>query len=133
MPCFSGWEQSVSGSLMLDTKTFMKFKNLTWPLLASLATGLLLAPTLRVQPANPPVEDNEPSAQKLTNAPAAETNASEGEENAPTSRGRHGVRHDAVVSIGKPVELKAHDSADAVVVIGSDAKIRGKARDAVVV
>ena len=111
----------------------MKFKNLTWPLLASLATGLLLAPTSRGQPATLPVEDNEPAAQKLTNAPAAETNATEGEENAPRSHGRHGARHDVIFSIGKPVELKASDSSDAVVVIGADAKIFGKANDAVVV
>jgi uncharacterized RDD family membrane protein YckC len=44
-----------------------------------------------------------------------------------------GVRHDAIVVVGKTVELNAGDSAEAVVVIGGTAKIHGNVRHAVVV
>src|SRR5258706_11386558 len=44
-----------------------------------------------------------------------------------------GVHGDAIVVFARDVELKAGDSAEAVVVIGGSAKILGKVRDAVVV
>ena len=44
-----------------------------------------------------------------------------------------GVRHDAIVVFGRDVELKAEDSAEAVVVIGGSARIYGRVRESVVV
>ncbi len=50
-----------------------------------------------------------------------------------TDDGGKGVRHEAMVVFGKDVELKAGDSAKAVVVIGGSAKILGKCDDCVVI
>src|SRR6266581_1532042 len=48
-------------------------------------------------------------------------------------RHRAGANRDAVVVIGRDVELKEGDSAENVVVIGGSAKIRGHVRESVVV
>src|SRR5439155_14075954 len=76
-----------------------------------------------------------------TAAGQAEAEVAEGVSNAPTASNQSSgtIRHrrsrsqNALVVVGKDVELKEGESADAVVVIFGNAKIRGTVRDAVVV
>src|SRR5436190_20258824 len=76
-------------------------------------------------------------AQEQNNAPASQTGPAEQSESVETSesaeQSKGGRKHDALVSIGKGVELKSGDTADAVVVIGGPAKVDGKVHGPVVV
>jgi uncharacterized RDD family membrane protein YckC len=111
-------------------------KTRPWSMMSALLCALLFPPSVPAQLAPPPVEDNEPGVTAPTNQAATdsvETQSATNETN-PTGRRKksgHGVRHDAIVSLGKPAELKAGDSSDAVVSIGGSIKVYGHA-DAVV-
>ncbi len=108
-----------------------KFLNATIWLLASLA----FSPCLLAQAAESDraVQTNSASIAAQTaeqpdgsNAPVASTN-----DDFP-GKGQARSQRAAIVSFGRDVELKAGDSAEAVVVIFGSAKVHGKTRDAVV-
>src|SRR6266478_2714958 len=65
----------------------------------------------------------------ISNSPTVITN----EESEPVSKHRRGIHREAIVVMGRDVELKEGDSAEAVVVIGGSAKIHGNVDSAVVV
>ncbi len=106
--------------------------------LSSFLLALCLATNAPAQQQEP--ESNSPDQAESTsgNAQVAEetnTNPQPAVESSePTiSRGRRsGVRHEAMVVIGRNAELKAGDTAEAVVVIGGSAKIHGKVNAAAV-
>jgi len=101
-------------------------------LLSALACAFLLPTAL---PAQAPAEENEPARAAVTNALPDERRDSDakGAEAEGSGQRRHGgTHHEAVVSFGKPAELKKNDSADAVVAIGSNARVFGRAHDSVV-
>ncbi len=80
-----------------------------------------------------PAEDKpaqKPEVEETTNAPATE-NATDAASSARSSSS--GVKREAMVVFGQNAELKAGDSAEAVVVIGGSVKVHGKVHDAVVV
>jgi hypothetical protein len=102
----------------------MKTTKLTWLVLSACAWNLSLAPLLTAQESNttaPPagVVSNAPTA-LVTNA--ATTNLETGS----------GGQPQPIVMFGQDVELKAGDTAEAVVVIGGSAKVHGKVHQAVV-
>ena len=90
---------------------------------AMVATGMLSTSIVSAQPTLP--ENPEPE----TNASAPSST------NGASTEAEHitGIPHDVIFSFGHDVELKAGDSAEAVVVIYGDAKVRGKVRDSAVV
>jgi len=109
----------------------MKTTKRTWLVLLTITGSLLLAPWASAQETNVAAE---PEGTLLTNNPAGESNAPAAvadTEAAPSSEGG-GARPQPIVMFGQDVELKAGDSAEAVVVIGGSAKIHGKVREAVV-
>ncbi len=65
----------------------------------------------------------------ISNSPTVITN----EESEPASKHKRGIHREAIVVMGRDVELKKGDSAEAVVVIGGSAKIHGNVDNAVVV
>jgi uncharacterized RDD family membrane protein YckC len=100
---------------------------------ASSKTGYKRAPIILAAVSDQPAE-NEESTNTAVAEDQSSTNNSSGSEPAEPSRPRrhHGVNKDAVVVVGRDVELKAGDSAEAVVVIGGSAKILGKVNEAAV-
>jgi uncharacterized RDD family membrane protein YckC len=119
----------------------------TWLILLTAAHSLLLAPLVSAQESNaaPPLAVPEEATSTNTGSDdALSAAAADNDTNAIRSvdssqgltleTGRHrGTRHQPIVLIGQNAELKAGDSAEAVVVIGGSAKVHGKVRDAVVV
>jgi uncharacterized RDD family membrane protein YckC len=107
----------------------MKIK---FPLFNTLAFSLALTAQVFAQPAeNQTPATNDPAVQvEDSNTQTNEPNAFSVEDFTP---GRGGVHREAVVIFGRDVELKASDVAGTVVVIGGNAKIDGKVKDAVVV
>lgn len=114
--------------------------------------ALFVAGAMGFGRANAQPQDAEPSAMPsetattTTNGESATTEASaEATNSAPNrwevrsnfkqSLDQHGNarHHEALVVFGKDVELKSNETAEAVVVIGGSAKVRGQVRDAVVV
>lgn len=105
----------------------------------AVVAGLWLQAGLRAQPATPPTE---PANSDVTNVQAAsgiqaeatETNSSGVASNAETDY--QGWRHGGsgpLISVGHDVELKSGETAEAVVVIGGSAKVKGNVRNAAVV
>src|SRR4051812_25343972 len=74
---------------------------------------------------NPPAEA--PSAEMA--APAKQPGLEESDE----PERPQGIRREAIIKVGKDAELKAGDTAEAVVVIGGSAEVHGRAREGVVV
>lgn len=123
----------------------MKCYKRTWTILITAACAFCVSMPIGAQdteptPTNP---DSQPAAEQPTVAPAEpEQPAAPATDNAPEpvaplKPGKHRKRHtniqkNAIVEIGKNVELKADETADAVVVIGGSAVIRGKVNEAVV-
>jgi len=115
----------------------MKTTKRTWLVLLTVTCGLLLAPLVTARetdvaadsqmsaPANSPDSGQTPA---VSNAPAAAVT----NEAAINETGESGGQPQPIVMFGQNVELKAGDSAEAVVVIGGSAKIHGKVRKAVV-
>ena len=113
------------------------------PLTAACALWLA-TPALMGLETNAVVPRLEASDDALTNsasdaqieAEAADTNSSAAETPAKgmhrAGRGKAGSERNAVVVFGRDAELKAGETADAVVVIGGSAKVHGHVRDAVV-
>jgi uncharacterized RDD family membrane protein YckC len=109
--------------------------------------NLLPVPPIAAQETNVASPSPDPSAADATNSPASatapaavvvpETNAAAPA--APQSGfsigvgGRKGAHHQPIVLMGQNAELKAGDSAEAVVVIGGSAKVHGSVREAAVV
>src|SRR5438093_2972717 len=84
--------------------------------------------------AEQPAESNVGTTNKASVQAESSTSASDEMETGDAEWYRKGrVHHDAIVKLGRDAELKAGDSADAVVVIGANAKIDGRVRQAVVV
>jgi uncharacterized RDD family membrane protein YckC len=120
----------------------MKTTKRTWLVLLTVACGLLLASRVTAQETDVAAD---PQKSALTNNLADGPNPAEAADagsNAPASAatneaatnqegGRVG-RPQPIVMFGQNVELKAGDSAEAVVVIGGSAKVHGKVRQAVV-
>jgi uncharacterized RDD family membrane protein YckC len=115
----------------------MKTTKRTWLVLLTVTCGLLLAPLVTARetdvaadsqmsaPTNRPDSGQAPA---VSNAPAAAVT----NEAAINETGESGGQPQPIVMFGQNVELKAGDSAEAVVVIGGSAKIHGKVREAVV-
>jgi uncharacterized RDD family membrane protein YckC len=114
----------------------MKTTKRIWPVLLTVACGLLLAPLATAQEINgaadpemsAPTNHPDETAEAVPSAPtAAGTNAA-----ATNRENKHGRSPQPIVMFGQDVELKAGDSAEVVVVIGGSAKIHGKVKEAVV-
>src|SRR5262245_40629039 len=89
--------------------------------------GLSAAPTLAlaaadVDTSNADTQAEETEKQSEESAPPAETQRTR----------RHGRHHQALVVFGRDAELKAGDSAEAVVAIGGSARVQGHVDAAVV-
>jgi uncharacterized RDD family membrane protein YckC len=109
-----------------------------WLSSSTFAACLLAVVTLRGQDASPAPQSADSKANAATNQvledAAATTNAEPAEPEAEGSTGRRGkgAHHDAIVSTGKDVIVKAGDTADDVVVIFGSATIHGQVQGDVV-
>jgi hypothetical protein len=116
------------------------FKSLIW--VASLSAALLfIAGTLTAQQeTTAPAGDAPPEAVVQTNEPAdlaeepsaAAAIGADSESVKPADEEERWLDRQAVVVFGRDAELKANESAEAVVVIGGSARVLGKVRDSVV-
>ena len=114
----------------------MKTTQQTLPLLCLLICALLLAlPTEAQETNNLPTPANSETValtDTVSNAPAlTATNEDAATNGTPDNEGANDVQ--PIVLFGQNAELKAGDSAEAVVVIGGSARIHGHVREAVVV
>jgi uncharacterized RDD family membrane protein YckC len=114
----------------------MKTTKLILPVLGfSICTLLLALPAVAQETNNLPTPANSETAaltDTVSNAPAlTATNEGAATNGTPDNEGANDVQ--PIVLFGQNAELKAGDSAEAVVVIGGSAKIHGHVREAVVV
>jgi uncharacterized RDD family membrane protein YckC len=121
----------------------MKTFRISWLVLLTAAHSLLMAPQVMAQEIADPAAPGDSAVTASTNGapePAALANTGTNADPAVVadqtvgvnSRKRH-ERSQPLVLIGQDAELKAGESAEAVVVIGGSAKVHGKVRDAAVV
>jgi uncharacterized RDD family membrane protein YckC len=105
-------------------------KRIRW-ILSNVACGLLLASTVTALETNDLVGGQNPAAAAdiVSNAPTVSAT----NEAAAYQENQGGGPPQPIVMFGQDVELKAGDSAEAVVVIGGSAKVHGKVQHAVVV
>lgn len=113
----------------------MKTTKRIWLILLTVACGLLLAPWATAQETDAATDPQKSAlTNNLTEAEDTGSNATTSVTNEATTsqQGGSGGQPQPIVMFGQNVELKAGDSAEAVVVIGGSAKIHGKVREAVV-
>src|SRR2546428_7937038 len=105
-----------------------------YPLLVFSTLALAFCAQTFGQPADSAATDTNAAAIKAEAADTGTTNQAESTETLEDLQpSAGGVDHEAIVVFGRDVHLKAGDVARAVVVIGGNAKIDGKVKDAVVV
>ena len=106
----------------------------TYLLLFALLGSISVLPGRGADPADPADEPtNIVSEQKNVPAESDDTSTNTTAADSNTSKHKKGIHREAIVMLGRDVELKKDDSAEAVVVIGANVKIHGKVDSAVVV
>jgi uncharacterized RDD family membrane protein YckC len=115
----------------------MKTRNQPWWLALTLAAAMVLPWSLRAQDentnSNSPAESEPGSmAEQGTSPDSAEEPEPSSDEAADRDKEGDGLHHEVIFIVGRDVELKPEETANVVVVIGGNAKIRGKVHEAAV-
>ena len=119
-------KQESNEEQSLNCRTRARSRLSVW----ALALSLIAAPVHAQQADTTPAGDTPKAEESIdTNADGKTSTTNDVAE---SSRDRHGLHLDALVVFGHDVELKRGETAEAVVVIGGSAKIRGKVHGSVV-